>query len=525
MILTEMPPVRLEDAPAPLARHSLARRAANSRALLPALALLAALGVGLLVAVQPLIGIGVALALPVLAIVMGRPEIVTLCVLALIYSNAPVILVRQHGVPAALGALVPMALLIPVLHRALVRRQPLWFSRATPLVVFFGAIMAMSSLTSRDLAGTVGEVSSYVFEGLGIFVLVSTVLTTRTMLRRALWAVLLTGAVLGAFSVYQQVTGSYSQQFFGFAQISDSVIPTDNASVAVTNADGQIGVPRLAGPIGEKNRYAQILVVLVPIGLALLRVSRRRSQKLLALACTGLVTAGMVLTYSRGAALGLVAALVLAAGLRLVPARGLVAFLIAASLAVVALPSYRERLASLDTLDSLSSGQDAGSVDGSIRGRATENLAALLAFREHPILGVGPGAFPSVYQSYAERVGGRPRLVEREAHNLYLGIAAELGGLGLLCFLAIVGILLKDLWRVRRSRWEIDRNFGFLATGLIVALTAYLLTGVFLHLSYQRYFWLLLGLCAAAVSVARAQDSRRGDLPQNGNGNATLNTS
>ena len=37
---------------------------------------------------------------------------------------------------------------------------------------------------------------------------------------------------------------------------------------------------------------------------------------------------------------------------------------------------------------------------------------------------------------------------------------------------------------------------------------AYLTTALFLHLSYQRYYWLLLGLAGAAVHILRPPTDR-----------------
>ena len=41
-----------------------------------------------------------------------------------------------------------------------------------------------------------------------------------------------------------------------------------------------------------------------------------------------------------------------------------------------------------------------------------------------------------------------------------------------------------------------------MATSFFLAIVAYLGSGVFLHLAYQRYLWSLLALAGAAASVA-----------------------
>jgi O-antigen ligase len=90
----------------------------------------------------------------------------------------------------------------------------------------------------------------------------------------------------------------------------------------------------------------------------------------------------------------------------------------------------------------------------------------------------------------------------REAHSLYLDIAANHGLLGLITFFAIFAITLRDLARARR-RWQRNRPaLAAICTGYFLALIAYLATGLFLHLSYARYLWLMLGLAAAAGNIA-----------------------
>ena len=136
--------------------------------------------------------------------------------------------------------------------------------------------------------------------------------------------------------------------------------------------------------------------------------------------------------------------------------------------------------------------------DGAIQSRVTEGLAALLAWADHPIIGVGPGEFPQYYRQYAEVVGIRVLATDREAHNLYLGMAAELGLIGITVFLIIVG---PDHARPGSARGErfgrVDPLMADLATGFMLSIVAYLATGIFLHMSFIRYFWLMLALAAA----------------------------
>ncbi|MDQ3875790.1 MAG: O-antigen ligase family protein, partial [Actinomycetota bacterium] len=149
------------------------------------------------------------------------------------------------------------------------------------------------------------------------------------------------------------------------------------------------------------------------------------------------------------------------------------------------------------------------------QGRATEMRAALLVFLDHPALGVGPDGFPLFYEEYAQRAGGyvhtRDRATgevpQRAAHNFLLGIAAELGIAGVVAFVAIILATVRALLRARRC-WLNERpDLEALATGMLVALGGYLAAGLFLSLAYERYFWLLMGLAAAAATALRPEEA------------------
>jgi O-antigen ligase len=172
---------------------------------------------------------------------------------------------------------------------------------------------------------------------------------------------------------------------------------------------------------------------------------------------------------------------------------------------VAAVPQYRARLQTLTAVSDLASEDDGDrGVDTSIASRATENVAAFLAFAENPLLGVGPGLFGTVYGEYAERVQGDVRNVKatpREAHNLYLGVAAENGLPGLICLGGVFAVTLRELARARRRALERAPDLAALAGGFIIAVVAYMGSAVFLHFAFIRYFWLLMALAAATARI------------------------
>jgi len=169
--------------------------------------------------------------------------------------------------------------------------------------------------------------------------------------------------------------------------------------------------------------------------------------------------------------------------------------------------SYVARMGTLRGIKGLFTDQAEVSPDASIRGRATEMLAALRVFLDHPVLGVGPGQYTPFY---SEKYHSDPQFAfkyvpgARGAHNLYLQIAAETGIIGLAVFMAMVFLILRQLWQARRH-WAYSRpEVANLATALFLSLTAYLVHSVFAHLAYERYFFLLLALAGVAVQICRS---------------------
>ena len=169
-----------------------------------------------------------------------------------------------------------------------------------------------------------------------------------------------------------------------------------------------------------------------------------------------LILCGVLLTFSRGAAVAMILLFVAMAVLGELSARQVLVLAVTlAALVTVVAPDYVARVQSLAAVDSaLSTGSGA---DGAIVGRATEDLAALYVFQRPPALGVGPGQFFRRYSSiYGNALDLRFLQTNRRAHNLYLEIAADTGILGLAAFLAIVGVTMAQLWRLnvfwRRAR-------------------------------------------------------------------------
>ncbi len=456
---------------------------------------------GLVAGQSPLAAVALGAAALLAVGIAIQPDVATLAVSAVLYSNAAVIAVQFHGLPPFMAAAVPLLLVAPLGYLLIVRRLPVVAPPALRWIVVYFLVLCLSTLFSADIPTGFNDVTTFVLEGVGLFFMVTNVVRSVEVLRRVVWVLLIVGAALGALSFYQDATKTYSNNYGGFAQLSAAVF-----EVGTTTAPNL--QPRLAGPIGEKNRYAQVMLMLVPLGMFWAMNSRRSLVKVGAVVATGLIAIGVALTFSRGAAVGFVLVAVVIVALGYVRPAQILLLGLGAAVTLVIVPAYAQRLQSIVDLASVVSGaDDTSNPDGAILSRATEGLAALLAFADHPLLGVGPGQFPLVYRHYADIVNIRVLAADREAHNLYLGIAAETGIPGIVTFMAIIAVTMRQLLRSRR-RWLTRRpEYANIATAFLLSLGTYLATGLFLHLSYARYFWLIVALAAAAAWILEREEA------------------
>lgn len=480
-----------------------------------AVAAAAVLAGGAMLAGAPTSAVIVGLGIVAIAAALARPELVTPAVLFLLFLDVPGVAVREYDAPESLAALIIAALAIPVADEVL-RGNRLRLGWPIGLVAAFAVVQLASTVASREPAAAIDQFVPFLFEGLLLCVLVVNAIRSVETLERVLWALLLAGACLGALSVFQQVTGTYDRPYGGFA-----LVPVEFFRGVEAQA-------RLSGPLGDPNYYAQILVPLIPIGLIALRGANRR-YRLVATVATVAVLGGLVLSYSRGGALALVLMLGLAAAFRYVRGSQVLLIVLAGLVALAVVPDYRARVASIGS-SVTGATQEQGSstaADQSVLSRTGEMAAAGLVFLDHPVVGVGPGVFPLYYQEYIKRLGleahtsvktgpNRGEEARREAHNMFLSVGAELGLAGLAVFLAIVCTAFAGLVRVRRRCAESDPRLSRIATAMLIALAGYLLTGLFLTLAYERYFWVLIGITGAVFQLARAPAPEQAAAPARG---------
>ena len=462
----------------------------RAAALAQLLALPVALGVAVFSATAgSLVTAGVAIAVLAAVAVTLVPQAATLAFAFLLYANAPGVATQAYGVPYQVAGLFTGLLVVPLVAM-IPQRQSIVILPVLLLASAFGLAMLLSSLQSIRLEPALGRLLVHASEGVLLVFLVTNVVRSERMLRATLWALLLAGGFLAALSIHQELTGNYGATYGGFA-----LLPAD----ALLSANEG---PRLGGPVSDPNRYAQILLTLLPIAVYALIQGRNSLARISSLIIGSMALVATYFTQSRGAAIAIGGMLSAGVVARVIPLRIVlfITIVVIAGLAIAG-PVTFGRLLSVPELQPTPDFE--GNVDLSALARLTLNLAAWNVFLDNPLLGVGPGNFPLVAVDYANELGLRHLSDPFRAHNLYLEIAAEMGIVGLAAFLCLVGYLLKRLWQVRNQSRIARPEAAAIATALLFSLMAYLLTGFFLHLSFERYFWLLIALSGAALAVLR----------------------
>jgi len=409
------------------------------------------------------------------------------------------------GTPYIILPVVAAFFGFPLIIRLLFRREGITFDRTYQLMLVFLAAAILSTLIAKDQTLALLWILEYVAQGVLLYPLVVNLVRDRASWMRFVRVVMLSASLLGSAAILDNVTGLKVSKAL---HLTDEEDPTNLRQLARVNATGPGG--REVGPIGGPNRFAQILIVLIPLGLCCLKTSKNWTEKIVSAGALLLVLGGVLVTYSRGALLTLMmlAWLLPLFGLlrlRIVVIAGALGII----LAPIVAPSLVARLMTLQGVESFFD-QDADvGADSSMRGRMTEMLSAFNVFLDHPIIGVGPGQYTKFYSMEYQsdpKIAFRGITKTRRAHCLYLEMAAETGLLGLSVFGALMGFLILGLWEQRRRWLDRDEDLVTMVTAAGLSVVAYLGTAVFLHLSYQRYFWFLVAIAGSALVIARDEE-------------------
>jgi O-antigen ligase len=451
-------------------------------------------------AMPPVFGAALAGGSIVTALTIGNP-VFGLGALALAVPLSPADLVERLPVGPA-DALAAVVLATAVATRLAGRRLTLTTTGALWPSVAFICVLVLSASSASDVLISAKEIVRW-FEVLGILVLTATV-CQRWADRSLVTFVLLLGLI--------------AESLLGWAQF-----------LLRRGPDGfRIGsFLRAYGTFGQPNPFAGYLVMTLPIALGLILWMRGRdpesayprSNTLLllqvALVAVGVGIVALLMSLSRGALLGLGAAVLVLIALYTRKSGVMIASLISLALVVAfglttsLLPAVvSDRLAQVwefvgwfDATRVVPTPQNWAIVERMAHWQAGWNM-----YFSNPVLGVGPGHYTVAYPAY--RVNDFWKDPLGHAHNLYLNVMAEDGFLGILTYviqwIGWSAVVISGFWR---SRANADRA---IAAGVLASLIGVAVHNLFDNLTVHGLgieTGLLIGL-AASVGRRPANNER-----------------
>ena len=443
-----------------------------------AAAMLVAAATGILAAISVKTAAAAVIGLVTMLAAIFRPVVVILILFLTVYPStltlAGISIQRLGG---------PLALLVAVtqlLRGGVHLRRP---TLTLVLVVAYAGLAAASLSWSSSVSGTLDALASLGIS-LAYMAAVLLVLKDSRDLLPIFWAVTLWSALLGGWWILSYARGD-SREF---------------------NA------------LGDPNFFAALQVVAAPLALALIGATRRRAARIVLYVALLLIAGSIPASLSRG---GMVALILTGVVIAIIPSVYLFSsgaqkrnFFLGVAVMSIALTAMAGATLS-QRFEQVLNDPSGGA------GRGDLALAALHGFHDHPLLGMGFGAFPpnsfqllrstpGVYLDLHLRClagGSTVRAAGsfctgQPVHNTYVESLVELGIPGVLLF---CGVLLAAGWSlVRTSRLARVANDSFsasIAAALAIGLFGFALVSTTLSTETNRTPWMIVALSLALPSM------------------------
>ena len=401
------------------------------------------------------------------------PEIGVLAMIALL----PYLTILPHPsiVLAAMVLMTAFSYLIKLLRGKRVLRIEL----LDVGVLLFLAAFLFGGIVSSSGTGSLRTTAIYICFMLGYFLVVN-LIRTRVWLRRCTGTLLVSGFGAALYGVYQNFFGVPETRWLDAEMFEDIK-------------------GRVVSMFENPNMLANYLIMLMPIAVSAMLSTKHRGVRraMLPLLLTYLLC--LVYTWSRGAWLGAMIALLL---YFLLLNRRTLSLLFLGCFALPLLPavmpeSILNRLLSIGNLAASSTSY-----------RVSIWRASLQMIRDFFASGIGVGesAFRQIYPLYSlSGIEAAPH-----SHSLYLQIQLELGIVGFLLFLGV--LLLFAQCCISYNTSQADRESRVMSLGCFAGVLAALLQG-FTDYTWYNYrvffvFWFVLALASAYIRVGRSEANR-----------------
>ncbi len=358
---------------------------------------------------SPLLLLGLA-GIAAACLILIKPEI---GVLALFFSMPWL----PTMVLAALVIYTSLCLFLKLFRRKRIfRLEPVdIMAGAFAVLTFFGGTVSLSSASLKPALLMVCFMAGYF--------LTVTLITSREWLVRCSSAAVLSASLIGLYGIYQYFTHS------GYS--SDAWLDSEMFGGIAGRAVATLENPNMLG---------EYLILVIPIAVSMFIGRGEGFGRIQSVFCIGIMGACLLLTWSRGAWLGLIAAALV---FLFMWHRRSVWLVLAGIAALPALPAFLPqsvlgRFASIGDM-----------ADSSTSYRVYIWRASVGMIRDNLLsgIGIGEGAWFRLYPRYAyQGIEAAPH-----SHNLYMQIWLELGIVGIAVFLVFLFLLFQSAFTLFRE--------------------------------------------------------------------------
>lgn len=334
---------------------------------------------------------------------------------------------------------------------------------------------------------------------------------TPERLRALLWAMAGSGAVVAIIGL--------AQVWFGWAWVPQAIAP--------------------GSTLANRNMAAQVMVMVIPVATALLYLARCGREFRMALLVLTLCVTFLGHTFTKGCWIAFVFSAVVAVALgwkcgwrpsiRVTRLKGLLFAVVVAAVAInVTREGVRWRWPEIGAyLTGLAEEPDSTTTEGErLQAKSSRSVSVRTVYwrntlemiREQPVQGVGLNNWRVQYPAATLKGVTDPTLANsspERTHNDLLQIWAELGTVGLLLALAVVGLFLREAWKGLVQAKV--REEKLVLIGAISALVAIAVDSLFsfpLDREIPPLFGaVLVGVVLQVVRLGRCDSSDATDLP------------
>lgn len=314
----------------------------------------------------------------------------------------------------------------------------------------------------------------YVFSDLALTAMVIaivTLATSRTRVQLLVKGLLLGGALSSTFAIVRLIGGTDLAALFTLPGLKSS-------DFVLVTALAREGIDRPQGSAGHPLELAGVLTVIIPLGVAVAATARHRGERAWPwMACTGVLICGAMVTVSRSVVVGLTVAVLVMAW------RWSITRFAATLLAAVAAIGLG-LLLNVQVLRAILASFGNAATDSSIASRGYGATYVATHFRDHFWVGQGAGMYPAYRQPVLD--------------NQYLSRLMETGALGLISFVALLGMALVLALRASAAT---DPAIAELAGGVSGSLAALAAISLILDVSGFIQIWTVTWVLVALSTV------------------------